>query len=278
MYDIAVDEVHQYIANGINVHNSVDPNLMNIPVRTEEGREIRRAFVAAPGHKLIAADYSQIELRVLAHITQDPSLVQAFNEGYDIHAATASQLFGVSIDQVDKNQRRVAKTVVFGVIYGISAFGLSQRLGIERSYAQQLIHALFERYPGIKGYIDSTLEFGRREGYVGTIYGRRRMMPDLRASGPRRAAAEREAINAPIQGSAADIMKLAMINLQRELQQRAMQTRLLLQVHDELILEAPDAEVQAAADLVRAVMEQAVELKVKLGVDVEIGPNWEEMK
>jgi len=258
--------------------SSIDPNLQNIPVRTEEGREIRRGFVAAAGCQLVAADYSQIELRVLAHVTKDPNLLQAFQEGYDIHAATASQLFGVPIAKVDKNQRRVAKTVVFGVIYGISAFGLAQRLHMERSYAQSLINTLFERYPGLKAYIDSTLELGRRDGYVYTLYGRRRPVPDLRAGGPRRAAAEREAINAPIQGTAADIMKLAMVNMHRALKERDMRTRMLLQVHDELILEAPEDEVDAACELVREVMEHAAELEVPLGVDVETGLNWEEMK
>jgi DNA polymerase-1 len=274
--------------------SSNDPNLQNIPVRTEEGREIRRGFVAPPGHLFVAADYSQIELRVLAYYLlryyQDASLAQVFQEGQDIHAATASRLFGVEQHQVDKNQRRIAKTVVFGIIYGISAFGLSQRLGLERGEAQALINGVFSSFPGIKRYIDGTLEFGRTQGYVQTLFGRRRMMPDLAVRGPRSQAAAREAINAPIQGTAADIMKIAMINVHQALAARGMATRVLLQVHDELILEAPSAEVVAAAVLVRDVMANAYDLTVApadsgadvaitvpLGVDVEHGPNWDEL-
>jgi DNA polymerase I len=287
MYDIAVDNLAQYIAHGIIVHNSTEPNLQNIPVRTQEGREIRRGFVAAPGHTFIAADYSQIELRVLAYITRDPSLVRAFQEGQDIHTATAAQLFGLPIEQVDKNQRRIAKSVVFGVIYGMSAFGLAQRTELSRTDAQALIDGLFTRFPGIRAYISETLERGQANGYVSTIFGRRREMRDLQTKGPRRAAAEREAVNAPIQGTAADIMKIAMVKLSRAIDEGGLRTRMLLQVHDELILEAPDDEVQIAKDLVRAVMEHAYELTwtdengaeqhVPLGVDVETGPNWEEM-
>jgi DNA polymerase-1 len=266
--------------------SSTDPNLQNIPIRTQEGREIRRAFVAAPGHCFVAADYSQIELRVLAHITKDPGLVEVFEKDQDIHAATASQLFNVPIEQVDKNQRRVAKTVVFGVIYGISAFGLSQRLGMERSVSQALINALFERFPGLRRYIDETLERGRRDGYVSTLFGRKRRMEALRASGPQRQAAEREAINAPIQGTAADLMKIAMINLDQALRERLPRTRMLLQVHDELILEAPEDEVDAAKALIREVMESAYKLEVELDgvkhsipleVGVESGTSWGEM-
>jgi DNA polymerase-1 len=273
--------------------SSTDPNLQNIPVRTAEGREIRRGFVAAPGCRFVAADYSQIELRVLAHYMakyhDDESLAQAFQEGQDIHAATASQLFGVAIDAVDKYQRRDAKTTVFGIIYGISAFGLSQRLGVERGYAQGLIDGIFERFPGIRAYIDATLAYGREHGFVSTLLGRRRNVPDLQNKGPRRAAAEREAINAPIQGTAADIMKIAMINVHRALQEHNLATRLLLQVHDELILEAPETEVATVVDLVRQVMIEAFPLpisdeqghtrqSVPLAVDVEVGQNWEEMQ
>lgn len=257
--------------------SSNDPNLQNIPTRTEEGREIRRGFTAAPGHMFIAADYSQVELRVLAHITQDPNLMQAFMEGQDIHAATASQLFGVPIDKVDKNQRRIAKTTVFGIIYGISAFGLAPRIDASRSEAQRLIDELFARFPGLRDYINSTLEEGRREGFVRSLFGRRRYMPDLKVNGPRRQAAEREAINAPIQATAADIMKIAMIRVDEELRRRQLKTRLLLQVHDELILEAPSDEVDQVVDLVCEQMQGAYELRVPLKVDVEKGPSWEEM-
>lgn len=261
--------------------SSVEPNLQNIPVRTEEGREIRRGFVAAPGHRFVAADYSQIELRVLAHYMEkfhhDSSMAEAFRAGRDIHATTASRLFDVEIDSVDKNQRRIAKTVIFGVIYGISAFGLSQRLAMARGEAQGLIDGIFREFPGLRAYIEATLAFGREHGYVSTLFGRRRQMADLKASGPRRAGAEREAINAPIQGTAADIMKIAMLQVAEALRAQGLRTRLLLQVHDELILEAPEDEVEAAKQLVRAVMEGAYQLAVPLGVDVEVGPNWEEM-
>jgi DNA polymerase I len=266
------------MAQGIVVHNSNEPNLQNIPTRTEEGREIRRGFVAAPGCVFIAADYSQIELRVLAHITQDKNLMQAFLEGQDIHAATASQLFGVPIDKVDRNQRRIAKTSVFGIIYGISAFGLAPRIGTSRTEAQQLIDELFARFPKLRDYIDSTLEEGRREGFVRSLFGRRRYMPDLRVNGPRRQAAEREAINAPIQATAADIMKIAMIRVDEELRRHGLKTRMLLQVHDELIFEAPRDEVEQVVQLVCDQMQGAHEMRVPLKVDVESGPNWEEMK
>lgn len=258
--------------------SSNDPNLMNIPTRTDEGREVRRGFVAAPGSRFVAADYSQIELRVLAHFTQDENLVKTFQEGRDIHAATASQLYGVPIDKVDRNQRRVAKTTVFGVIYGISAFGLAPRIGASRDEARRLIDELFENFPGIRRYIDDTLASGRAEGYVQSLFGRRRMMADLKVSGPRRQAAEREAINAPIQATAADIMKIAMIRVDEALRSSGMKTRLLLQVHDELILEAPEDEVDATVELVCKAMEEAFTLRVPLKVEVEVGTNWEEMQ
>jgi DNA polymerase-1 len=257
---------------------SLDPNLQNIPTRTDEGREIRRGFGAAPGCVFVAADYSQIELRVLAHVTQDPNLVQAFMEDQDIHAATAAQLFNVPLSGVSKNQRRIAKTTVFGVIYGISAFGLAARTDLSRTEAQQLIDALFARFPGLRDYIDATLAEGREEGYVHSLFGRRRYMPDLKVSGPRRQAAEREAINAPIQSTAADIMKIAMIRVDDELRRRKLATRMLLQVHDELIFEVPHAEVDEVVRLVCEQMEGAYpDLRVPLKVDVEQGPNWEEM-
>ncbi|KAB8143047.1 DNA polymerase I [Chloroflexia bacterium SDU3-3] len=259
--------------------SSNDPNLQNIPTRSDEGREIRRGFVAAPGCQFVAADYSQIELRVLASITQDENMVAAFNEGQDIHAATAAQLFAVPAAEVTSNQRRVAKTTVFGIIYGISSFGLAPRIGTSRSEAQALIDQMFKQFPGIRQYIDMTLDAGRRDGFVQSLYGRRRSMPELKVSGPRRQAAEREAINAPIQATAADIMKRAMIMVDSAIRERGMATRILLQVHDELILEVPEAELEQAIALVRDQMEGAVELEnVNLRVDVEAGPNWLEMR
>jgi DNA polymerase-1 len=254
--------------------SSSNPNLQNIPVRSEEGGEIRHGFIAEPGHTFIAADYSQIELRILAHITQDANLVSAFKEGQDIHTATAAQLFHVAPAEVDKHQRRLAKSVVFGTIYGISSFGLAQRTDLSRSEAQQLIDAFFERFPGVRGYMDATIEQGRRDGYVASFFGRRRWMPELRGGGNQRQAAEREAINAPIQAAAADMMKLAMVRVANELQERQLRTRLLLQVHDELIFEAPDAECATVQALVRRVMENIFTLRVPLKVDVEQGRDW----
>ena len=258
--------------------SSTNPNLQNIPVRTEQGREIRRAFVAEPGWQLLAADYSQVELRILAHVTRDPALVAIFKEGRDIHAATAARLFGVPMDSVSKNQRRIAKMTVFGVIYGISAFGLSARTDLSREDAQKMIDGLFATYPGLKRYIDETLAFGREHGYVETLLGRRRYTPELKSShGGRRQAAEREAINAPIQGTNADIIKLAMVRLHSELRRRELRARMLLQVHDELVLEVPDEEMAEVSRLVCEVMEGVELLSVPLEVGLEAGRNWEEM-
>ncbi len=257
---------------------SSSPNLQNIPVRSEEGTEIRRAFVAEPGYTFVAADYSQIELRVLAHMTHDPNLIQAFQEGQDIHAATAAQLFNVPIDQVEKNQRRIAKTTVFGIIYGISGFGLAQRTDMTRNEAQALINAFFARFPGVRGYMDRTLEQGRTDGYVESLFGRQRFMPDLKLSGSRRQAAEREAINMPIQATAADMMKMAMIRVADALRQHNLSARMLLQVHDELIFETPLDEVDAVQQVVRPAMEEVYRLDVPLKVDVEVGSNWEQME
>lgn len=260
--------------------SSTSPNLQNIPVRTDQGREIRRAFIAEPGWRLLAADYSQVELRILAHVTQDPALLQIFHQDRDIHAATAARLFGVPMDQVSKNQRRIAKMTVFGVIYGISAFGLSARTDLSREDAQKMIDGLFATYPGLKRYIDDTLEFGREHGYVETLMGRRRYAPELRSShGGRRQAAERESINAPIQGTNADLIKQAMVRLQGELTRRGLQARVLLQVHDELVLEVPDDEMAEVKQLVRAIMEDDDGLlSVPLKVELESGQNWEEMR
>ncbi len=262
--------------------SSDSPNLQNIPVRTEEGREIRRAFVAEPGYQLLAADYSQIELRVLAHITQDPTLIEVFQTGQDIHAATAARLFNVPMDAVSKNQRRIAKTTVFGIIYGISSFGLAARTELSRTEAQQMIDALFAQYPGIKEYIQQTLDTVQRQGYVETLFGRRRYFRELvegSASGARRQAAEREAINARIQGTAADLIKIAMVQLHKAVCAQYPAARMLLQVHDELVLEVPDADIAAVAALVQQTMEGVYpELRVPLQVNIEAGPNWDDLK
>jgi DNA polymerase I len=260
--------------------SSTAPNLQNIPVRTEQGREIRRAFVAEEGWRLLAADYSQVELRILAHVTQDPALLAIFKQDADIHTATASRLFNVAPDKVSKNQRRIAKMTVFGVIYGISSFGLAARTDLSREDAQKMIDGLFATYPGLRAYIDKTLAFGRENGYVETLMGRRRYVPELRSShGGRRQAAEREAINAPIQGTNADLIKLAMVRLYAEIQRRGLQSRMLLQVHDELVLEVPEDEMTEITKVVCETMEGVgTDLTVPLRVEVESGRNWEEMK
>ncbi|GAB4533970.1 MAG: DNA polymerase I [Anaerolineae bacterium] len=259
--------------------SSSNPNLQNIPIRTELGREVRRAFVADEGWKLVAADYSQVELRVMAHIAQDPGLLGAFERGEDIHAATAAAVLGVPLDEVTKDQRRIAKSVNFGLSYGQSAFGLAQQTGMSRDEATRFIKTYFEKYPGVREYIERTKRQAASQGYVETLLGRRRYFPGLaRMRGPERARVEREAINMPIQGTAADIIKIAMIRLHNALRERGLRARMLLQVHDELVLEAPDEEVEAVVPLVREVMGGAFELSVPLKVDVEVGQNWLEME
>jgi len=258
--------------------SSSNPNLQNIPIRTELGREVRRAFTIDEGWKLIAADYSQVELRVMAHIAQDPGLLGAFERGEDIHAATAAAVLGVPLDEVTKDQRRIAKSVNFGLSYGQSAFGLAQQTGMSRDEAAQFIKTYFEKYPGVREYIAHTKRQAAQQGYVETLLGRRRYFPNLATMrGPERGRAEREAINMPIQGTAADIIKIAMIRLHRALRERGLRSRMLLQVHDELVLEAPDDEVESVVPLVREVMGGAFELAVPLKVDVEVGQNWLEM-
>ncbi|SLN18768.1 DNA polymerase I [Oceanibacterium hippocampi] len=260
---------------------STDPNLQNIPVRTAEGRKLRRAFIAEPGHKLISADYSQIELRLLAHIADIGSLKAAFRDGLDIHAMTASQVFGVPIEGMDPSVRRSAKAINFGIIYGISAFGLAQQLGVPQRQARDYIDAYFEKYPGIRAYMDRTKEFCHHHGYVETVFGRRCHIGGINDRNPaRRGFSERAAINAPIQGSAADIIKRAMIRMPEALAAAGLKARMLLQVHDELIFEAPEAEAEATAALVTSVMEKAAlparALSVPLTVDAGIGDNWGE--
>ncbi|WP_123692964.1 DNA polymerase I [Allostella humosa] len=256
--------------------SSTDPNLQNIPVRTEEGRKIRRAFIAEDGHVLMSADYSQIELRLAAHVADIPSLKDAFRQGIDIHALTASQVFGVPVEGMDPQVRRRAKAINFGIIYGISGFGLAQQLGIPQGEAQAYIAAYFERYPGIRAYMDRTKQLAREQGYVTTIFGRRCWVPGIKDSNPaRRAFAERQAINAPLQGSAADIIKRAMARIPAALTEAGLSATMLLQVHDELIFEVREAEVEATAALVRRVMEGAAHISVPLVVDTGVGRDWE---
>lgn len=270
---------------------STDPNLQNIPVRTELGRRVRRAFVAAPGHVLLSADYSQIELRIAAHYSQDPTLMQTFFEGGDIHTATAAAVLGLPPEKVSKTQRRLAKTVNFGLLYGQSAFGLTKTTGLTLAEAEDFIKNYFDRFPGLKKYLEETKRMAVERGYVETLLGRRRYFPGLSAeqrSGTAsadarevaiaRARAEREAINAPIQGTAADIVKKAMLELPPALAAAGLSAKLLLQVHDELLLECPLQEVAATARVARKVMEAAFTLRVPLAVEVRAGPNWEDME
>jgi DNA polymerase-1 len=255
---------------------STEPNLQNIPIRTADGRRIREAFVAPPGHVLISADYSQIELRIMAHLSEDPALVKAFQEGGDIHRVTAAEIFGVAPPDVTADQRRYIKAVNFGLIYGMSAFGLAAQLNIERSAASQFIERYFARYPGVAAYMQRTRALAREQGYVETVFGRRLFLPDIRAgSGPRRAGAERAAINAPMQGTAADLVKLAMIAVQQYLDRERLATRLILQVHDELVLEAPEGELARVVRDLPSLMTSVATLSVPLKVDIGHGPNWE---
>jgi len=255
--------------------SSSDPNLQNIPIRSAEGREIRKAFIADPGNILIAADYSQIELRLMAHFSEDEALCRAFEQGEDIHAATAAVVNGIALNDVTGEMRRRAKVINFGILYGMSAFGLAKQLGISRGESQTFIETYFERYPTVHTFMDSTLEKARETGFVETLLGHRVYVPEINSkNGMRRAYAERTAINAPLQGSAADIIKVAMISLHQALKEQLPEAHLTLQVHDELIVEAPAAEAEAAATLMKQTMESAISLRVPLIVDIGMGDNW----
>jgi DNA polymerase I len=259
--------------------SSANPNLQNIPIRTELGREIRAAFTAEPGYLLLAADYSQIELRLLAHFSQDPLLVEAYRRGDDIHTLTASQVFGVPPLMVTPDHRRQAKVVNFGIVYGLSAFGLSQNLGIEPAEAKQFISAYFERYKGVRAFIDRTLEDARREGKVKTLFGRARPIPDINSKNANlRGFAERTAVNTPLQGTAADLIKIAMIRIDTALREQRLKSRMTLQVHDELVFEVPEAEIEAMRTLVREQLEKVHPLTVPLLVEVGVGPNWRDLE
>ena len=257
--------------------SSSDPNLQNIPIRTQEGRRVRRAFIAPDGYKIMAADYSQIELRIMAHLSQDKGLIHAFNNGLDIHKSTAAEVFGGSVSEVSDDHRRSAKAINFGLIYGMSAFGLSRQLSISRGAAQDYIDLYFDRYPGVKDYMDRTRALAAEQGYVETIFGRRLYLPEIRASNfQRRQAAERTAINAPMQGTAADIIKKAMIAVHGWLASSNLDTRMTMQVHDELVLEVPEGNVQEVASGVEKLMSGAVELCIPLVVEAGVGDNWDE--
>lgn len=257
--------------------SSTSPNLQNIPIRTAQGRRIREAFVAAPGNRILALDYSQIELRIMAHLSADDSLLRAFEQGLDVHRATAAEVFGASLEQVSDDQRRAAKAINFGLIYGMSAFGLGKQLSIGRNEAQQYVDTYFERYPGVRRYMEETKQLAREQGYVETVFGRRLYLPDINASKAMlRQYAERTAINAPMQGSAADIIKRAMIEVHRWLIADGDRTRMIMQVHDELVFEVADAEVDSTREQISALMTGAADLSVKLEVDAGVGLNWHE--
>jgi DNA polymerase-1 len=255
--------------------SSSNPNLQNIPIRSEEGRRIREAFVPESGHLLLSADYSQIELRLLAHLSQDPLLLESFQQDQDVHVRTASELFQVPLPGVSAEQRRQAKTINFGIIYGMGALRLARSLSIPTKTAQAYISQYFARYQRIKSYMDGILVEARARGYVTTLLGRRRYVPELQSNNPQMAsAAERAAINTPIQGTAADLIKMAMVAIDRRLAQEKLQTRMLLQVHDELLFEVPEHEVERVKKLVREVMEGVMPLCVPVRVDIGTGKNW----
>jgi DNA polymerase-1 len=267
---------HQAVASTGRLSSS-DPNLQNIPIRTPEGRRIRQAFVPEPGWVMLAADYSQIELRIMAHLSGDEGLLRAFAAGDDVHRATAAEVFGVTLEQVSAEQRRSAKAINFGLIYGMSAFGLAQQLGIERGAAKDYVDRYFARYPGVKAYMEDTRRRAAERGYVETVFGRRLYLPDIRARNAQlRQAAERAAINAPMQGTAADIIKRAMLAVDRWLRESAFPARMIMQVHDELVFEVAEDAVSLASERIRAAMVAAAELRAPLEVDVGVGANWDE--
>jgi DNA polymerase-1 len=271
--------VHTHYAQAVAVTgrlSSNDPNLQNIPVKTAEGRRVREAFVAAPGHRIASADYSQIELRIMAHLSEDEALLRAFQEGMDVHRATAAEVFGVAPDQVSSEQRRYAKVINFGLIYGMSSFGLARNLGIETKAAASYIERYFQRYPGVKTYMDETRLSAKSRGYVETVFGRRLYLPEINSpNGPRRGGAERAAINAPMQGTAADLIKLAMVKVQDVLDEQQRGARMIMQVHDELVFEVPESEVEWLRAEIPRLMAGVAELKVPLLAEIGIGVNWE---
>ena len=280
MVNPATGRVHTNYAQAVAVTgrlSSNDPNLQNIPIRTVEGRRVREAFIAPPGHVIASADYSQIELRIMAHISEDPGLLRAFEQGIDVHRATASEVFGVPVADVSSEQRRYAKVINFGLIYGMGAFGLASNLGIEQKAARDYIERYFERFAGVRRYMDATKISAKELGYVETAFGRRLWLPEINSgNGPRRASAERQAINAPMQGTAADLIKLAMIAVQDVLDREQRTTRMVMQVHDELVFEVPEAEVDWLRQAVPALMAGVAQLKVPLLAELGLGKNWDE--
>jgi DNA polymerase-1 len=272
--------VHTHYAQAVAVTgrlSSNEPNLQNIPVKTAEGRRVREAFIAAPGHRIASADYSQIELRIMAHLSEDAALIRAFNEGLDVHRATAAEVFGVAPDQVSSEQRRYAKVINFGLIYGMSSYGLAKNLGIDNTAAKNYIERYFQRYPGVKQYMDETRMTAKAQGYVETVFGRRLYLPEINSpNGPRRAGAERAAINAPMQGTAADLIKLSMVQVQQALDAQQRGTRMIMQVHDELVFEVPQSEVDWVRTEVPRLMAGVAQLRVPLRAEIGVGENWDQ--
>lgn len=271
--------VHTHYAQAVAVTgrlSSNDPNLQNIPIRTAEGRRVREAFVAPPGYLIASADYSQIELRIMAHISGDAALLLAFHDNMDVHRATAAEIFGIGTAEVSNEQRRYAKVINFGLIYGMSAYGLARALGIDNTAAKNYIERYFERYPGVKRYMDQTRQSAKADGYVETVFGRRLYLPEINSpNGPRRSGAERAAINAPMQGTAADLIKLSMVNVQKVLDEEQRGTRMIMQVHDELVFEVPESEVDWVRHEIPRLMAGVAKLKVPLVAEVGVGPNWD---
>jgi len=280
MVNPATGRVHTNYAQAVAVTgrlSSNDPNLQNIPIRTPEGRRVREAFIAPPGHSILSADYSQIELRIMAHMSGDPGLLKAFADGVDVHRLTASEVFGAALAEVSNEQRRYAKTINFGLIYGMGAFGLAQSLGIERGAAAAYIERYFERFAGVRRYMDETKASAREKGYVETLFGRRIYLPEINGgNGPRKSGAERQAINAPMQGTAADLIKLAMIAVQGSLDREQRATKMIMQVHDELVFDVPAAELDWARGEVPRIMASVASFKVPLLAEVGVGANWDE--
>ena len=257
--------------------SSDNPNLQNIPIRTPEGRKVREAFVASPGHLIASADYSQIELRIMAHLSEDPALIKAFHDGMDVHRATAAEVFGLTPDAVSSEQRRYAKVINFGLIYGMSAFGLAKALGIDQTAAKNYIERYFQRFAGVKRYMDETRALAKSQGFVETVFGRRLYLPEINSpNGPRRGGAERAAINAPMQGTAADLIKLSMVQVQHAIDAQAKATRMIMQVHDELVFELPESEVDWVRQEVPRLMASVASLRVPLLAEVGVGRHWDE--
>ena len=266
---------HQAVAATGRLSSS-DPNLQNIPIRSLEGRRIRQAFIAPPDRVLLAADYSQVELRIMAHLSQDQGLLEAFSQNEDVHKKTAAEVFAIKLDKVSSEQRRAAKAINFGLIYGMSPFGLAKQLGITRSEAKDYVTRYFEHYPAVKNYMETTRDQAREQGYVETVFGRRLYLPEINArNAARRQYAERTAINAPMQGTAADIIKRAMIDIQACLNKDYPDIKLIMQVHDELVFEIPENEVHLLEPEIRNIMTHAAELSVPLLVDIGTGNNWD---